>query len=123
MGVGLYAKRMSWLRTAAARVHSIHVSNLSWTTSKFDLMNHFQSFGNINYAYVLFNRTTGLSKGYGFVFFKEIDAMNAALANTTHFIDGREVNVNPAHQIRQPKTSSEKPTKTQRSTETESDQE
>jgi len=56
----------------------IFVGNLSWKTSEEELKAHFQAYGEVVSAKIVTDKTTGRSKGFGFVeMAKEEDASNA----------------------------------------------
>jgi len=75
-------------RVAAQRVF---VGNLPWTISKKELREYFSQFGHVAIASVVFNKDTGMSRGYGFVRFATRDGYIAATNKETHFIEGNSV--------------------------------
>uniref|UniRef100_T1IYE5 RRM domain-containing protein n=1 Tax=Strigamia maritima TaxID=126957 RepID=T1IYE5_STRMM len=77
----------------ASRLHRIFVNNLPWSVGVRELREHFSQFGSIATANVLFDKETGMSKGFGFVEFGHKDGQIAALRNDTHIIDDTVVNV------------------------------
>ena len=74
----------------------IHVRNIPWTVSHFDLEKHFATFGKVKHARVLFNKF-GLSTGQGFVEFDTEVAMQHAL-NKTHILEDEELIVKKTDQ-------------------------
>ena len=75
----------------------IYVGNLSYTTDSAALERLFASHGRVESASVITDRSTGQSKGFGFVEMtdgSEAKAAIAALGGTEH--DGRVLTVNPA---------------------------
>ncbi|KAI8989543.1 hypothetical protein BDB01DRAFT_782262 [Pilobolus umbonatus] len=72
---------------------NLYIKNLDPDVTSYDLFRKFKSFGKIVSARVMKDPSTGLSKGYGFVSFNQLDEaeaalhkMNGALINTKHII-------------------------------------
>ncbi|WJX40586.1 hypothetical protein P8452_28043 [Trifolium repens] len=76
----------------------IFVGGLAWETKRDTLKRYFDQFGDILEAVVITDRTTGKSKGYGFVTFKEPNSAILACQNPNPVIDGRRANCNIASQ-------------------------
>ncbi|KAM7268184.1 hypothetical protein ACFE04_010350 [Oxalis oulophora] len=74
----------------------IFVGGLAWETRKETLRRYFEKFGQILEAVVINEKSTGRSKGYGFVTFKESDGATRAVQNPYPVIDGRRANCNLA---------------------------
>ncbi|KAL8482344.1 hypothetical protein ACS0TY_028496 [Phlomoides rotata] len=74
----------------------VFVGGLAWETQKDTMNKYFQQFGEILEAVVITDKTTGRSKGYGFVTFREPDAAMRACVDATPVIDGRRANCNLA---------------------------
>ncbi|KAG5229487.1 RNA-binding protein [Salix suchowensis] len=74
----------------------IFVGGLPWETRKDSLQSYFDQFGEIIEAVVIIDRSTGRSKGYGFVNFKDPDSATRACLNPYPVIDGRRANCNLA---------------------------
>ncbi|KAF2075974.1 hypothetical protein CYY_002730 [Polysphondylium violaceum] len=73
----------------------IFIARLPWSVCKIALRNHFSKFGPIQDGYVVLDRVTRRSKGYGFVTFSNQEAaQNAVAAN--HELEGRQLIVNIA---------------------------
>lgn len=77
----------------------LYVGNLPWTVSHNQLKQYFSKFGHINQAVVVFDRNTGLSKNYGFVFFSNREAFEGALNKTNHQLEGNKILVQPANGV------------------------
>ena len=58
--------------------YRVFVGNLPWTIGNNELRAFASSFGAVQQAVVVFDKSTGLSKGYGFVTFSTREAYNAA---------------------------------------------
>ncbi|CAA6654809.1 unnamed protein product [Spirodela intermedia] len=69
---------------------------LAWETQKESLREHFDRYGEILEAVIIFDKATGRSKGYGFVTFKEAEAAKKACEEATPVINGRRANCNLA---------------------------
>lgn len=76
----------------------IFVGGLAWETKRDTLKRYFDQFGDILEAVVITDRTTGKSKGYGFVTFKDPNSAILACQNPNPMIDGRRANCNLAYQ-------------------------
>ncbi|XVE58282.1 hypothetical protein DITRI_Ditri04bG0157800 [Diplodiscus trichospermus] len=75
----------------------IFVGGLAWETKRDALKRYFEQFGGIVEAVVINDKTTGRSKGYGFVTFKDADSAMRACYNPFPVIDGRRANCNLAY--------------------------
>jgi heterogeneous nuclear ribonucleoprotein A1/A3 len=65
----------------------LFIRGLAWDTTDEQLHSSFSSFGEIEEAAVVMDRTTGKNKGYGFVIFKDMDSAYAALQEPDKEID------------------------------------
>jgi len=75
----------------------LFVGGLSWDTEGEQLKEAFSRFGPLVEATVVTDRSTGRSRGFGFVTFeKPIDAATAAKQMDGAELDGRTLRVNPA---------------------------
>jgi RNA recognition motif-containing protein len=75
----------------------LFVGGLSWDTTTEDLTTAFAKFGTVLDATVILDRTTGRSRGFGFVTFdKPPDAMEAVKQMNGAELDGRILKVNLA---------------------------
>jgi RNA recognition motif-containing protein len=77
---------------------NIYIGNLAWKARKQDLIELFEHFGQVSRAFIVRDKRTRRSKGFGFV---EIENDEAALAaiealNNTVFME-RALVVNEAH--------------------------
>uniref|UniRef100_A0A182P6V7 RRM domain-containing protein n=1 Tax=Anopheles epiroticus TaxID=199890 RepID=A0A182P6V7_9DIPT len=76
---------------AAARSLKIFVGNIAWTVGHRELRNYFSQFGKVSWAQVVFDRKTGLSKGYGFVSFQKKAALENLERNQKHVLDNTPI--------------------------------
>ncbi|KAK3232325.1 hypothetical protein Dsin_004206 [Dipteronia sinensis] len=75
----------------------VFVGGLAWETQRETMESYFEQFGEIHEAVVIINRSTGKSKGYGFVTFKDPESATKACENPNPVIDGRRANCNLAY--------------------------
>lgn len=75
----------------------IFVGGLPYHTTDESLKVFFQRFGNIEEAVVINDRSTGKSRGYGFVTMETKEAADSAVLDPNPIIDGRKANVNLAY--------------------------
>jgi len=67
---------------------NIFIANLDWSITSEDLKNTFSSFGEVEYAHVVYEKDTKRSKGFGYVEMTNTDeGVNAVKA-----LNGMEVN-------------------------------
>ncbi|CAL9177224.1 unnamed protein product [Musa hybrid cultivar] len=74
----------------------VFIGGLAWETQKEALREHFDKYGDILEAVIISDKTTGRSKGYGFVTFKEPEAARKACEDAAPMINGRRANCNLA---------------------------
>jgi len=74
----------------------VFVGGLAWQTKSETLHKHFSQYGDILEAVVIMDKTTGRSKGFGFVTFSDKEAAEKATANPNPMIDNRRANCNLA---------------------------
>ncbi|PWA99525.1 RNA-binding (RRM/RBD/RNP motifs) family protein [Artemisia annua] len=74
----------------------VFVGGLAWETPKDAMRDHFEKYGDILEAVIISDKTTGRSKGYGFVTFKEPESAKKACEDPTPVINGRRANCNLA---------------------------
>eukprot|EP01132_Coremiostelium_polycephalum_P003781 gene3781-4705_t len=73
----------------------IFVARLPWSICKVALRNHFSKFGPVTDGYVVLDRITRRSKGYGFVTFANSESAQSAVS-APHEMEGRKLIVNIA---------------------------
>ncbi|CAA3002334.1 RNA-binding 38 [Olea europaea subsp. europaea] len=74
----------------------VFVGGLAWETPTDVMRRYFQQFGEILEAVIITDKSTGKSKGYGFVTFSDPASANRACADPNPVIDGRKANCNIA---------------------------
>lgn len=75
-------------------IQKFFVSNIPWTVGHRDLRTYFKEFGRVLSANVVFDKKTGCSKGYGFVVFKNKDAVANIENKKDHKLDGSYLTIN-----------------------------
>jgi RNA-binding protein Musashi len=68
----------------------LFIGGISWETTEKGLKDHFKAFGDVVDAMVMKDRSTGRSRGFGFVIFSD-SAVAERVAQVKHTIDGRMV--------------------------------
>ncbi|KAL5223250.1 hypothetical protein ABZP36_027963 [Zizania latifolia] len=86
-GVALDAVRAAADRDPALR--KLFVRGLGWETNSDSLRTLFSSYGDLEEAVVITDKSSGRSKGYGFVTFRHADSAVLALKEPSKKIDGR----------------------------------
>jgi len=76
---------------ASNRAGHLFVARLPWTVCRETLREHFQQFGKVSYARVVFDKNNGRSKRYGFVEFESPESQKRALEEPQHIIEGGKV--------------------------------
>lgn len=82
---------------ATARLARLYVSNLPWTIGHRQLREYFAQFGPVQSAKVIFDTSTGLSKGYGFIEFQNKAAADDATNKQSHTLEGVKLVVKTAN--------------------------
>lgn len=77
----------------ARNLHRLYVGNLPWTVGNRELKNYFQGFGRVANASVVFDKKTGLSKGYGFVNYFTLSPIERIENETRHMLDGNQLRI------------------------------
>lgn len=81
---------------AARAIKKLFVGNLPWTIGSRELKAYFSEFGHVISATVVFDRNTGLSRGYGFVLFSTQGGYDTATNRQSHVLEGNMLSVQPA---------------------------
>ncbi|MCP5319594.1 MAG: RNA-binding protein [Pseudomonadales bacterium] len=81
---------------------NIYTGNLAYSVSDQDLRSAFEAFGKVTSASVIIDRTTGQSKGFGFVEMPNNSEADAAIkALNGQQLNGRALKVNQAEPRRE----------------------
>ncbi|GER44890.1 RAB GTPase homolog A5A [Striga asiatica] len=73
----------------------LFIGGISWDTSEERLREYFQTFGEINEAVIMRDRTTGRARGFGFIVFADASVAEKVVRER-HVIDGRIVEAKKA---------------------------
>ena len=79
---------------ASRNLYKLFVGNLPWTVGHMELRQYFAQFGYVTNSTVIFDHSTGMSKGFGFINFGNKDAYHNALNKSTHLLEGHILDVN-----------------------------
>lgn len=77
----------------AAKLYKLYVSNIPWTVGHSELRQYFSKFGPVNVASVVFDKSTGLSRNFGFVFFGNKEGFEKAQSAPQHKLEGNALRV------------------------------
>jgi cold-inducible RNA-binding protein len=77
---------------------NIFVSNLSFKLKDDDLKNLFSQYGDVNSCKIIKDKTTGRSRGFGFVEMSDSDGQAAIDGLNDSPIEGREIKVSVARE-------------------------
>ncbi|XP_061396902.1 uncharacterized protein LOC133332517 [Musca vetustissima] len=84
---------MATATKATKSVYRLFVGNLPWTVSHQQLKGYFKEFGRVINANVVFDKKTGLSRGYGFVTVNSLKAVQAIENEQKHTLEGHYLNI------------------------------
>jgi RNA recognition motif-containing protein len=75
---------------------TLYVGNIPWSTKEEDLQQFFSQFGEVEECRIITERSTGRSRGYGFVEVNEEQAAEIVEKANGVEIEGRKIVVNEA---------------------------
>lgn len=78
---------------SSRNVTKLFINNLPWTVGNRELKNYFAEFGRVINSVVVFNKDTGISKGYGFIKYFNSEAYEKIKNQKIHVIDGWAVSI------------------------------
>lgn len=81
---------------ARQAVSKLFVGNIPWTIGSRELRKYFSEFGHVASAIVVFDRNTGVSRGYGFVLFSNPKDIVAVKNHTNHTLEGSVLSIDSA---------------------------
>lgn len=81
--------------SVARNLKKLYIGNLPWTINSKELMQYFSEYGRVSFARVIFDKDTGLSKGFGYISFSDPTAMEAVFRHEHHVIEGNRVIIQP----------------------------
>lgn len=71
------------------------ISNIPWTIGSLELRQYFASFGPVFQAKVIYDKETGISKGFGFVSFQSPETADKVQAIPMHVLEGQSLVIQP----------------------------
>lgn len=80
---------------AVRNFYKVYVGNIPWTVGHLELKKYFSKFGHVSIANVIFDKNTGLSRNYGFVFYTNREGFENAIKNN-HKLEGQNLRVQQA---------------------------
>ncbi|XP_075490848.1 UBP1-associated protein 2C-like [Primulina tabacum] len=83
------AEEIKSVASADPALRKLFVRGLAWNTSSETLCAAFQEHGEIEEGAVIHDKTTGKSRGYGFITYKDMESAQRALRAPGKMIDGR----------------------------------
>ncbi|KHN72539.1 Heterogeneous nuclear ribonucleoprotein A/B [Toxocara canis] len=90
--------------STVASNHTIHISNLSWVTSRKQVFDYFSQFGKIKKITIPLDQRFGVHRGYAFVDFEDEQSVKKAFAGGQfHEIDETNVRLSRRIQRTDPK--------------------
>jgi RNA recognition motif-containing protein len=93
----LFQLQTKFFSNSTRTLQKLYVGNLSWTTNEDTLRGLFGKHGDIIDAFIVRDRLTGKSRGFGFIEFSSKTDADAALASLNGVEnDGRTLRVNLA---------------------------
>lgn len=84
---------MATATKASKNIYRLFVGNLPWTVSHQQLKGYFKEFGRVINANVIFDKKTGLSRGYGFVTVNSLKAVEKIENEQKHVLEGNYLNI------------------------------
>lgn len=69
----------------------LFVGGLSWETTEKELRDHFGQYGDIDSINIKTDPTTGRSRGFAFIVYKEAEAIDKVVQNPEHVISNKKV--------------------------------
>lgn len=73
----------------------LFLGGISWQTDEHQLTSYFSSFGELLDVAVMRNKVTGMSRGFGFITFRNADSVETVLSRE-HHLDGRRIDIKQA---------------------------
>jgi RNA recognition motif-containing protein len=86
------------MASAARSLQKLFVGNLPWTVGHKELRDFFTQFGHVISANVIYDKTTGSSRGYGFIIYKnsvDTETLKSLEQNNRLFLEGHYLNIQP----------------------------
>ncbi|XP_014667718.1 PREDICTED: SRA stem-loop-interacting RNA-binding protein, mitochondrial-like [Priapulus caudatus] len=72
-------------------VQKLFIGNIPWTVGRRELREYFSQYGHVTFANVLFDKVSGMSKGYGFIQYSNREGYSNATGKDSHFLEGGQL--------------------------------
>lgn len=86
------------MASAGRSLQKLFVGNISWTVGHQELRDFFMQFGRVTQATVVFDKETGIPKGYGFVWFENSEPLKKLENNDRLILDGQYMTTQPTNE-------------------------
>lgn len=83
-------------RDPMEQIKKVFIGGLDYDTTSEGLKEHFAKYGTITDVVVIMDKTTGKSRGFGFVTFEKLEDVDYAQSERPHEIDGKTVDTKRA---------------------------
>lgn len=84
---------MATATKASKNILRLFVGNIPWTVSHQELKLYFKDFGRVINANVVFDKKTGLTRGYGFVTLNSLKTLEKIENEQKHLLEGNYLNI------------------------------
>ena len=85
------SKQKAKMKSSDEKGKKLFIGGLSLDTTEDELIQYFQVFGDIYKAYLIYDKNTNTSRGFGFVEFRNFTSAEKVVKEGTHFIKGKEI--------------------------------
>lgn len=90
-GAGMGGRAPAFSPGAVRQNKKLYIAGLCASTTEDSFQAHFAQFGTVIEAYIQKNRTTGVSRGFGFITFETVESVSKTLEYAMHTLDGQKI--------------------------------
>lgn len=87
------------MASTARSLQKIFVGNIPWSVGHQELRDFFKQFGRIVSANVVYDKSTGCSKGFGFVVFANSEPLSKLESNSRLLLEGNYLSLQPQNDV------------------------